>query len=118
MVAHVEVQVETDVPARMRDGTVLRADVYRPSGRGPFPVLLTRTPYGKSALPLNVESSRALASQGYIVVVQDVRGASPPTATSAPSSRSSPTASIPSSGPGASPAPTARSGCGASPTSA
>ncbi|MEU9331161.1 hypothetical protein AB0D91_46935 [Streptomyces canus] len=28
----------------MRDGTVLRADVYRPGGTGPWPVLLSRLP--------------------------------------------------------------------------
>ena len=28
------IAVEFDVPARMRDGTVLRADVYRPAGDG------------------------------------------------------------------------------------
>jgi predicted acyl esterase len=39
-----ETQVEFDVPAEMRDGTVLRADVYRPGGSGPWPVLLSRLP--------------------------------------------------------------------------
>ena len=32
--------VERDIEARMRDGTVLRADVYRPDSEGPLPVLL------------------------------------------------------------------------------
>src|SRR5260370_1653471 len=36
-----------DVPARMRDGTILRANVYRPAREGQWPVLLTRLPYGK-----------------------------------------------------------------------
>ena len=31
----------------MRDGTVLRADAYRPDAAGKFPVLLARTPYDK-----------------------------------------------------------------------
>ncbi|WP_220137683.1 CocE/NonD family hydrolase [Streptomyces himalayensis] len=31
----------------MRDGTVLRADVYRPGGTGPWPVLPSRLPYVK-----------------------------------------------------------------------
>src|SRR5947208_16096041 len=31
----------------MRDGTILRADVYRPTGTGPRPVLVQRTPYDK-----------------------------------------------------------------------
>src|SRR5438067_32048 len=35
----------------MRDGVVLRADVYRPAADGPWPVLLTRLPYGKN-LPM------------------------------------------------------------------
>jgi uncharacterized protein len=36
------------VPAEMRDSTILRADVYRPSSGGPFPVILTRLPYDKA----------------------------------------------------------------------
>jgi len=42
-----DVTVEHNVGATMRDGTVLRADVYRPTAAGPWPVLLTRLPYGK-----------------------------------------------------------------------
>ena len=30
---------EVDVPAKMRDGTTLFADVYRPDAEGKFPVL-------------------------------------------------------------------------------
>ena len=41
------VVIERDVPATMRDGVVLRADVHRPEGGGPYPVLVWRTPYGK-----------------------------------------------------------------------
>lgn len=40
--------LERDVPALMRDGTTLYADVYRPSSGGPFPVLLMRLPYDKT----------------------------------------------------------------------
>jgi len=36
--------VEKGLPAIMRDGTVLRADVHRPDAPGRFPVLLDRTP--------------------------------------------------------------------------
>jgi len=35
----------------MGDGTVLRVNVYRPPGEGPFPVLLSAHPYGKDKLP-------------------------------------------------------------------
>ena len=39
-----EVTVERGVAAKMRDGVVLRADIYRPKADGKFPVLLERTP--------------------------------------------------------------------------
>jgi putative CocE/NonD family hydrolase len=69
------VQVEFDVPGTMRDGTTLRANVYRPGGAGPWPVLLTRLPYGKD-LPLGaaVIDPVQAARRGYMVVVQDTRG--------------------------------------------
>ena len=70
-----EVRVQLDVPATMRDGTVLMSNVYRPAGSGEYPVLLARLPYGKD-LPLNaayLDPIRAVRS-GYIVVIQDVRG--------------------------------------------
>src|ERR1700722_15008568 len=36
-----------DVPVRMPDGTVLRADVYRPPAEGRYPVTMTHGPYAK-----------------------------------------------------------------------
>ncbi len=71
----VEILLQKNVPARMRDGTTLMSNVYRPAGRGDHPVLLTRLPYGKD-LPSEgavLDPVRA-AEAGYIVVVQDVRG--------------------------------------------
>ncbi len=62
-----EVELTRNVEAVMRDGVVLRADVARPKARGRFPVLLTRTPYGKRAHP-------ELAEAGYVVISQDRRG--------------------------------------------
>ena len=67
------ITVEQDVPAEMRDATVLRADVYRPARGGTYPVLLCRTPYDKAAEG-HVRTADQLASRGYIVVVQDLRG--------------------------------------------
>ncbi len=70
-----EVLVQVNVPAKMRDGTTLMANVYRPAARGEYPVLLARLPYGKD-LPLNaayLDPVRA-ARRGYVVVIQDVRG--------------------------------------------
>ena len=40
--------VEQDVWMSTRDGVRLAADVYRPDDNAPHPVLLHRTPYGKS----------------------------------------------------------------------
>src|ERR1043166_5354584 len=40
-------QIDWDVPIRMEDGVVLRADVYRPVKRGRYPVIMTYGPYGK-----------------------------------------------------------------------
>ena len=68
--------VETNLPVEMRDGTVLRADVYRPAGDGRYPVLLARNPYGKQKPnyhSLYLDPVRA-ASRGYATVFQDTRG--------------------------------------------
>lgn len=93
-----------DVAVSMRDGVTLRANVYRPSGDGPFPVLMSVHPYGKDVLPrrtrwgwrLNFQyrimnqsepvqiSSEtgweapdpvAWVARGYVVVNVDARGA-------------------------------------------
>src|SRR5688500_15227101 len=57
----------------MRDGVVLRADLWRPAKDGRFPVLVYRTPYGRSA-GRATELVRAAVARGYAVVLQDVRG--------------------------------------------
>lgn len=41
------VVADRDVEVAMRDGTVLRVNVYRPPGEGRFPVLMSAHPYGK-----------------------------------------------------------------------
>jgi putative CocE/NonD family hydrolase len=64
--------VERDIEAKMRDGVVLRADVYRPDTEGPLPVLLQRTPYGKGFS--NPAFALMAAERGYVVVIQDTRG--------------------------------------------
>lgn len=40
-------KIDRDVPIPMDDGIVLRADVYRPTEAGRYPVILTYGPYGK-----------------------------------------------------------------------
>ena len=66
-----EVTIEHNVTAKMRDGVVLRADVYRPKADGKFPVLLQRTPYNKTN---GVTFGLQAAARGFVVIFQDVRG--------------------------------------------
>jgi putative CocE/NonD family hydrolase len=69
------VSKEVDVPAKMRDGVTLLADVYRPTEPGSYPVLLMRLPYNKKTAQTYVYASPEFyASQCYIVAIQDVRG--------------------------------------------
>jgi hypothetical protein len=69
-------RIETDVAVPMRDGVVLRADLYRPDAPGRFPALLMRTPYGKQGIADDGSESTVVRAprDGYVVVVQDVRG--------------------------------------------
>src|SRR6516165_12555026 len=66
--------LQEDLPVRMRDGVVLRADVLRPTEDGKFPVLVYRTPYGKDAAQREYTTFQNAVKRGYAVVVQDVRG--------------------------------------------
>ncbi|MGH8848778.1 MAG: CocE/NonD family hydrolase, partial [Polaromonas sp.] len=78
--------VKTTLMVAMRDGVRLATDVYLPTGGGPFPVLLERTPYGRNEPTRRERTVRELqplirgelaarfARHGYAVVVQDCRG--------------------------------------------
>jgi putative CocE/NonD family hydrolase len=65
------VTYERNVAVKMRDGVTLRADIYRPTADGKFPVLLQRTPYDKNN---GVDFGLKAAAQGYVVIFEDVRG--------------------------------------------
>jgi putative CocE/NonD family hydrolase len=67
------VVVDKNVPAKMRDGVLLRADIYRPKTPGTYPALVQRTPYSKNDDGSPRRFSE-LAARGYVVVVQDTRG--------------------------------------------
>jgi putative CocE/NonD family hydrolase len=66
--------LEKNVAVKMRDGTVLRADVLLPSAGGRFPVLVYRTPYGKDNDSSAWSTFNKAVARGYAVVIQDVRG--------------------------------------------
>ena len=71
------IKLEINVPVKMRDGTVLYADVWRPDQDGEFPAILTRTPYNKNlTFPTSAGymNPQRMARAGYAVVLQDVRG--------------------------------------------
>src|SRR3984957_15807526 len=82
------VGTQSNASIKMSDGTVLKANVYSPTdlktgkaAAGPFPVILTQTPYGKDdgkyasgTLGELSGTSTYLVQRGYIQVVADVRG--------------------------------------------
>jgi len=53
----------------MTDGAKLATDVYLPQGKGPWPVILTRTPYNRRR-----GGGRYITAGGYAFVSQDMRG--------------------------------------------
>lgn len=65
------IEVETSM-VQMRDGIQLSTDVYREPSRDKAPVVLMRTPYNKTRAKGSAEK---LAAAGYVVVIQDCRGA-------------------------------------------
>jgi hypothetical protein len=59
----------------MRDGVKLAANVFTPSGPGPWPVILERTPYLKDGrLMASLGGIKRYTDAGYAFVLQDVRG--------------------------------------------
>jgi len=75
-----DVSVQHDVMLRMRDGTLLATDIYLPASNPDgtkLPALLQRTPYGKAEAGTrhgSIVVANLFASNGYAVVIQDVRG--------------------------------------------
>ncbi|KPV42155.1 CocE/NonD family hydrolase [Alicyclobacillus ferrooxydans] len=66
---------ERNVAVPMRDGVILRANVFRPLENGEYPVIVTRLPYGKdTGFAYAILDPVRLAEAGYILVIQDCRG--------------------------------------------
>ena len=57
----------------LRDGVRLSADVYLPAAAGPFPTIVTRTPY-ESGRDVFIELGVWWAERGYAFAVQVCRG--------------------------------------------
>ncbi len=86
-----EVAVDSNVMVTLRDGVKLATDIYRPARGGKaldekFPVILERTPYGKTRVSRSEvdrgetrsrprpEVAETFVRAGYIVIYQDCRG--------------------------------------------
>jgi putative CocE/NonD family hydrolase len=70
-----KIKVRRNVMIPMGDGVRLAADIYHPDTTGEYPAILIRTPYNKRDPVYGYEIFGGLfASQGYVIVIQDVRG--------------------------------------------
>jgi uncharacterized protein len=71
-------KLEINIPVKMRDGVVLRADIWRPDIPGRLPAILVRLPYNKTLMfgstPGGYMNFQRFARAGYAVVIQDCRG--------------------------------------------
>ncbi|MFM7717082.1 MAG: CocE/NonD family hydrolase, partial [Microcystis sp.] len=66
---------QTTTSLETRDGIRLDMEVYRPEDGEKYPILLMRQPYGRQIASTIVYAHPLwYAAQGYIVVIQDVRG--------------------------------------------
>ena len=66
---------QTTTSLETRDGIRLDMEVYRPEDGQQYPILLMRQPYGRQIASTIVYAHPLwYAAQGYIVVIQDVRG--------------------------------------------
>lgn len=64
-----DVRFDRDVEVRVRDGTILRVNLFRPTGAGPFPVVMSAHPYGKDHIPAET-GSRYKPSLQYRILRQ------------------------------------------------
>ncbi len=67
-------RVESDIEIAMRDGVLLRADLWLPSGAGPHAAIIFRTPYDKAGFVSDFLGPQQAVEAGFAVVVQDCRG--------------------------------------------
>ncbi len=73
LTAKYDIEQRLHVMAPMRDGVRLSTDIFIPRGKGPWPVILTRTPYGNSD-PARLERLLWFTRRGFATAFQDCRG--------------------------------------------
>ncbi len=69
------IRLDKSVPVEVRDGTILRADVYRPDDREKHPAILTRTPYHRQmSFDMSFLPYFDAVLAGYAIVIENQRG--------------------------------------------
>ena len=66
-----EITEERNLDAPVRDGALLKCDIFRPAAEGRFPAILQITPYNKNGMATRAQK---FAPRGYVVVNVDSRG--------------------------------------------
>jgi len=61
-----------DVPVTVRDGTVLRANVFLPPEDSPVPAIMCAHPYGKDRIPKNTRNGKGINFQFRLIPQPDV----------------------------------------------
>ncbi|MEZ4864831.1 MAG: CocE/NonD family hydrolase [Caldilineaceae bacterium] len=69
-----DIHIDHNIAIPMRDGIILRADVYRPKGEGRWPVILMRF-VGDPADETHHELGAYFSRRGYVFVYNNMRGA-------------------------------------------
>jgi predicted acyl esterase len=64
----------TELITPMRDEVKLAGNLYLPAGKGPFPCIVQRTPYGKDLMFASPAGAKKYTDAGFAYFVQDVRG--------------------------------------------
>lgn len=65
--ASTDIHVDWNAAVKVRDGTILRVNVFRPEGQGPFPVIMSAHPYGKDKIPAKTRSGRGVPLQSRLL---------------------------------------------------
>jgi predicted acyl esterase len=65
--APADIIITWNVPVRVRDGKILRVNVFRPQAPGPVPVIMSAHPYGKDKIPAKTWSGRSPNLQARLV---------------------------------------------------
>ena len=68
-----DVAVENDIQIPMADGAILLADRYYPNDGVQRPLIMIRSPYGRSGI-VGLINGRLIAERGFQVLVQSCRG--------------------------------------------